>query len=106
MIPGIPLTFGSIIHEAIRAYGDEVIYRSQRAAGVTLRALVQQPADRTLLGDASQDGMVVYLSAVDVPTRPEQFDRIVIAGQERTIDSAEPEGANSQVYAWRCWVIG
>jgi putative ribosome biogenesis GTPase RsgA len=106
MLPGLPPDFGSTVHGTIQAYGDTVVYRPQNAAEVTLKALVQQPSDRMLMADASQDGMVVYFSAVDVPTRPLQFDRVVVAGQERTIDSSEPEGANSQVFAWRCWVIG
>jgi hypothetical protein len=107
MLSPLPATLGTDIASAIHAYGEPVVYRSQAGgADVPLIARVERPTDKALAGDAAQDDMVVFIAPADLPQRPVRFDRLVIAGAERTIETADPEGAGGVVLAWRCKLIG
>lgn len=104
----IPPGFGSIIGAFLIGCGDEVVFTPQDGGPVlTLKGSVQRPVTGTLVGDAIQEGFLVYLPGdafgAAIPVR---FDRLVVYGQERAIEEAVPIEAAGTVQAWQLRVLG
>lgn len=105
----LPPGFQGIIGQFITNCGDEVVW-TQQDGGVpmTLRGSVQRPATATIVGDAIQEGFLVYLPGDAFPSgvRPARFDRLTVYGEDRAIEEAVPIEAAGLIHAWQLRVLG
>ena len=104
----IPGDFAAIIKAAIQGAGEDVVW-TPKATGtpMTIRASVQRPGAALLVGDAPQEGFIVF-TAGDAfgAAEPYRFDRITISGESRAIEEALPIQAGGVIHAWQLRVLG
>jgi hypothetical protein len=104
----IPGDFATIIKATIQGAGEDVVWTRQ-ATGVetTIRASVQRPGSSLLVGDALQEGFIVF-TAGDAfgAVEPVRFDRLTISGEDRAIEEALPIQAGGVIHAWQLRVLG
>ena len=104
----IPPDFGAIIKAVIAGAGDDLVWTPQDGgAPLPLRGSVQRPGSAMLTGDAIQEGFLVYVAGDAFgATQPARFDRLLIAGQDRSVEEVVPIQAGDQILAWQLRVLG
>lgn len=103
----LPPGFVATIAKHIHLYGEPLEYQPGQPAGAaakTVRALVQRPGQSVLIGDATQETLVVWIAAGDLPERPVRFDRLKIGGESHAVEEAHEHRAGASIIAWevRC----
>lgn len=104
----IPADFAPIIKATIAGAGEDVVWTPQSSGlPVTIRASVQRPGSALLIGDAIQEGFIVF-AAGDAfgAVEPVRFDRLTISGEDRAIEEALPIQAGGIIHAWQLRVLG
>lgn len=102
----IPATFPGDIRRLIQAGGENVTVLPAGGGSTTVRASVQTPFQAGLTGDANQEGFVLFISPTDLSSMPEEFDKVVVRGLERSVVEAHAIVANGINAAWHVRVIG
>jgi hypothetical protein len=100
--PGLAPVFASLV----RGAGETVEVRPATGAPATVRASVQSPASAVLTNDAIQEGLLVYISPLDLAAIPQQFDKIIVRGQERTVQESHSIEADGKPLMWQMLVLG
>jgi len=107
MSGALPSSFVGDIGGVIRGFGETVTYIPVSGAPeATMKASVQTPTDIALVQDAAQEAFNVFVSIQDLPTVPEQFDRFLIRGRQRTVEEAHAVRASDTIIAWQIRVLG
>ena len=104
----IPADFASIVKAVIAGAGDDVVWTPQDGGTpVALRGSVQRPGTSLLTGDAIQEGYVVFVAGDAFGAiQPARFDRLLIAGHDRSVEEVVPIQAGNEVLAWQLRVLG
>jgi hypothetical protein len=90
----------------VQMFGETVLFMPMNGPSVSVRASVQSPLVDPLIGDALQEGFIVYVPPASLPQEPQQFDRLLIRGRERTIDAAHKIEADDRNLMWSLRVLG
>lgn len=108
MMPAIRLPPGlsSVLASVVRGAGETVEVRPAAGGSIVVRASVQSPISSTLTADAMQEGLLVYISPTDLAEKPQQFDKVVIRGEERTVHEAHSIEADGKPLMWQLLVLG